>query len=71
MDLDKLAHAVIVAREGSLSAAAKQIPMSQSALLDPTGLRKHRISQVGRNAPRQLAQMADPERTGPGPRPTE
>lgn len=32
MDLDKLSHAVMVAREGSLSAAAKMIPMSQSAL---------------------------------------
>jgi DNA-binding transcriptional LysR family regulator len=32
MDLDKLSHAVTVAREGSLSAAAKVIPMSQSAL---------------------------------------
>ncbi|MFI5887109.1 LysR family transcriptional regulator [Streptomyces sp. NPDC051554] len=32
MDLDKLSHAVMVAREGSLSAAAKRIPMSQSAL---------------------------------------
>ncbi|MFF5010491.1 LysR family transcriptional regulator [Streptomyces phaeochromogenes] len=32
MDLDKLSHAVTVAREGSLSAAAKTIPMSQSAL---------------------------------------
>jgi DNA-binding transcriptional LysR family regulator len=32
MDLNKLRHAVVIAREGSFSAAAAAIPMSQPAL---------------------------------------